>query len=716
MTLLGRFRNKDEQPDDFKARVEELVRLYRPVGTVDREAACRMVAQVLVRSAGGQGDEAAARRTSAAVGPASPFRRTLARSIATVVEQVRERRLTTPGEIARLIVQTCVGEEGEETYLDGDEIPWLVGTAYGVALELRSATAEPAEHGGSMDAESEQGSSGGSLSPLEQLLAHGLMTYGLTNDEHLVDVLLPLYRAAVEGVPSERRLRQLIFLIGLVEQRTLSVNALMPFIFQDPDSHIIATAALHAVGAWVGTETDPVAGVRELAGLARHCADNGDEPRAAAILAGLVSIGDRRVLECLGPCWRILSDEGRSLLIGRIQRRPYAGLIEWLLSWLEECEGGEFGNVAGCLASIPHLLRPTEVIEVHRALPVWSAPDNVITVLARWPLKTYAQRIRPRLLQIAADEQPPRVMYDVLKEWGIDFTQRLLPGVAMRARALAGPPRCLLPLIGDRWPGGTALTDRFVPLDHQDFLSRDGSLLLSWGIFNPHGPTWSTLGLLPTEDPSWQCLFLRILNPFRQWQGIVGVVRAHDCSSGAVTGRLIESFFARGDIPMAGGERFEPFGNAVPDFLRLHRKDEEFHAAVRRALFVVPRLRQLDVVRAIRELREYKWRPWERVTVQLTEAFARMRPDGLIPPPPQEGETTDAAIEEWLGLVLDQEHMMGELVHFPAAWHGAIDRPGATLASTAFTFWQLDDFLAHFGDPVFRRIAELLATRSDGFG
>ena len=143
----------------------------------------------------------------------------------------------------------------------------------------------------------------------------------------------------------------------------------------------------------------------------------------------MVPLGDRRVIHCVGPCWRYLSPEGRQQLLQLVRGRSYAGLIDWLVSWLEECEGNEFGAVAGVLAAIPNNAQPAEVTDVRRALPVWSvASDEVITVLSRSSFADYGKTIRPRLLQIAADEQAPRVMHDVLKSWGIDHTQRVCDG------------------------------------------------------------------------------------------------------------------------------------------------------------------------------------------------------------------------------------------------------------------------------------------------
>ena len=40
---------------------------------------------------------------------------------------------------------------------------------------------------------------------------------------------------------------------------------------------------------------------------------------------------------------------------------------------------------------------------MRRAIPVWSADGDVITVVNRWSLEEYSDRLRPRLLQIAAE-------------------------------------------------------------------------------------------------------------------------------------------------------------------------------------------------------------------------------------------------------------------------------------------------------------------------
>lgn len=547
------------------------------------------------------------------------------------------------------------------------------------------------------------------LTGLEESLTRDLLEYGRTNDGSLVGNLDALYHRVMHEVPAERRLQLLLFIIDLVEKRSISPNAFMPFIFRDTDSRIVATAALHAAGTYPGSEHDPIAGVRELAGYARDAVDRGDEARAAAILVGLVDLGDRRVLACLGPCWREFSPQGRKTLAEGIAGRHYGGVIDWLVTWLEECEGGEFGAVAGAIASIQRVRQPPEVIDVRRAMPVWSAEgEHVIAVVARWSVEGYADVIRPRLLQIAADEQPPRVMHDVLKEWRIDHTRRLMAGVALRPRPATHPARPLVPLLGAASAGATGISEKLILLEDDDFLDRDGRILLSWSIFNPYGPTWSCLGLIPTEDPAVQYLFYRMLNPFAQESGIVGVAKGDDCRSGTALGEMVAMLFSRESVDVIGGGTIEVIGGGAPDLVQVLWDEPQFYQLARRAICSAPRLRELDLTRDVRELQEFRGRPWDRASAQMHAAAARIDKDGQASLPEREGWTKDATIDQWWEAVTNPEHWAAMLYNFPAAWHGAIDNVGSELSQRAYTFWQLDDFLARYGYREFRNLAEVV--------
>lgn len=714
MALFDRFRRTAEKPDAFALRVAELVATHAPADTLESNAAAIVATSVVLQGLSEPAEREAVGRTAVDVRHSSRMYESLVRSIKPVVERVLSERLAELNAVGALIASTCFGDLSSRPFLDADEVRWLIGVAYGVALDLSDK--DPSLSSELLEKKTPPSTAESALSDLERELAASLLEYGRTSDERLVHEIRPLYERAMVELSTEQRMQMLLWLIEQAESRRISGNALMPFVFRDFDWRVVSSAALHLAAIWPESDSDPMIGVRELRGWAQDFARTGDEHRAAAICSGLALLGDRRVLETIGPCWRELSTESRIHLAHGVAGRTHAALIDWLIGWLEECEGGEFGVVAAALARIPTYTQPPEVIEVRRALPVWSVePDSVITVLQRWSFEEYGLHIRKRLLQIAADEVAPRVMYDVLKSWNIAHGARQAAGVHMRARGGAESPRALLPLLGSRTVTRSDVLESFIPLDDHDFVARDGQLLLCWSIFNPYGPTWSSVGLLPTEDPGIDLLFYRMLNPFGQQSAAVGVVRRGEGEDAAAVSQLVERLFAREVVASADGrEELYLIGNGVPDVRIVVWDEADFVATADRAFRLAPRLRDLDVVRSVREIREFEGRPWDRTAAQREAALKRMTSEGLITPLPHEGMTTDAVIDEWLMLVSQQEHWVPELLNFPGAWHGAIDHTSAELAQNAYTFWQLDDFLTRYGFPIFREFAEMLERQQVG--
>jgi hypothetical protein len=640
-------------------------------------------------------------------------------SVSNVIDIVIEQEMDEPGDICAMIAHQCFRDHWLMAETPVDPICWLVAVAFGVALKLRERAPELAGRLTSLGDQYLSSPVFPTSSPgLEDELVHLVVEYGTSCNAELIDKLGEVYLRAVQEMPMIYRLELLLSVINGVRKYKLGPNAYFPFLFRDPDFKIVATAALHAAEVYEAAELDPLAGVRELAAHARAATNNHDESRAVAIFVGLLHLGDRRVIDQVGPCWRGLSPEARALLAQRIKGHSFAPLIDWLVTWLEECEGGEFGYVAGALASIPSNRDPAEVLEVHRQLPSWdSAPGRACVPLKRWSFRDYGIRIRPRLLQIAADEQPPRVMYDVLKLWGIEYQERLLGGIEMRPSGSVAPPRSLVPLLGTAALCGSGLVETPMRLEDADFESRQGKLLFSWAIFNPFGPTWSCLGLMDTEDPGLKCMFYRMLNPFAQESWLVGATRDDDCASIPVVGGMIHQLFERGGFTDSSGMSVVLIGGGPPDLLQVEWREEEFATAMRQALRSSPELRHINIARTIRTTREFAGRPWDRARAQVDDAFASTTPSDSSPPSVQEAEVTDAVMNEWLALVTSAEHWTNELINFPAAWHGSIDfasQGSQEMAQNAYTFWQLDDFLARFGYRTFREMAELLSKGEAG--
>jgi hypothetical protein len=214
-----------------------------------------------------------------------------------------------------------------------------------VAVE---ALAEMPERWGSAD-----------VQELEGLLYMQCFTYGVKSDPAMVSGLEELYSVARHRLSTEARLRVLITLAEAAEQRRISSNALLPFIYSESSQGVITTAVLNTAVLFPCEAADPLAGPKRLLVAAR---ESSDERIQVGILCGLMLLGDRRVLELIRASWRMLTPEGRKELAGAWSGFAHAPVIDFFIEWLEDSEGGEFGAVAGALSRIPLNANPPFVL------------------------------------------------------------------------------------------------------------------------------------------------------------------------------------------------------------------------------------------------------------------------------------------------------------------------------------------------------------------
>jgi len=544
-------------------------------------------------------------------------------------------------------------------------------------------------------------------------IAEHVLQYGATAELGLIDRLSAEYQDAVLTTPAYRRFEMLLAVIDIVRQHRLGPNAYFPFLYRDTDARIVTTAALHAAEVYTSTPHDYLHGPRELAANARACAGHGEDLRAADIFSGLIAIGDRRIVEQAGPCWRYLSSDGKRRLSRNLRGTKYAPIVDWLVSWLEECEDEEFGDVAGVLASLAQSAQP-ELFEVRRKLPNWDpTADDALVVHARWSCQEYGEKLRPRLLQLAADEHAPRVMHDVLGAWGIGYHRRLHAGIHMRPVERLVSGAALPSRVRDSISGicETGLLERAVALSNEEFEGLTGRIVVCWAIFNPHGPTWFCIGIARGAPDSASCLFCRMLHPFGQQGAVVGVLQEKDVDDAEMVGRLVARLFEQECLETIDGRELHVIGDWLPTLVEIPWANERVFDAVRAGLHASPVTKRTDVVRESSEFREHWCQPWERTGAQAQAALERMDVNGLVHPPPTEKRASAEAIDDWLSIVGSMEHRIAELLSIPTAWHGAIATADAPVAQNAFTFWQLDEFLSRFGYTFFRELADEVTRR-----
>jgi hypothetical protein len=559
---------------------------------------------------------------------------------------------------------------------------------------------------------------------IQARLARALLEYGLVGDEAHAITAGQTYAEALQVLPRDERMRHLLQLVEWIERQQLSTCALLPFFHIETDPQIVATAALHAAPVWPGeTEDDPLCGVRALVAKAWEFRDTGREERAVAILEGLLLLGDPRVTGELRNCWRELSPDGRRSLASLEGVRAYGPVIDWLIEWLEDCEGNEFGAVAWSLTQMAQQAKSYGVVEVDRALPIWSRPiEEAARHTNEWTFAEFGALIAGRLRNIADNESEPRLMHHVLAAWELEAY--VIPA-AFRdgAGRIARNAECreLLSLI----PADARLASHrvpAVPLAERELLAHGGQLLLNWGIFNPYGPTWNTLGLVDTEDPEVSLLFYRMLNPFRQDTVAIHSIVGKDRGNGALIASCLDGLLRRNLIGTGRGDG-EPLYlvTCAPSFVFAAPEIAEVRDACAGWFIHSPGvLGWNDLEAALGRLEQYWGDPWARAGAERDAAAQRVARSGdddaaRLPTVQLDPYARIELAAQWWDRVLEPYHWVAEVVAFAKAWESVLswyrqvsveakDTPNGTIAAAmvrdAYPLDALLSFQERFKFPV----------------
>lgn len=235
------------------------------------------------------------------------------------------------------------------------------------------------------------------------------------------DVATQLYELMIERLTVEERVALLQSVAAAIFESHGPASGLLPFLLSDPAHKVISTAALEYALLAPVEDDDLLSGPRGLLNFARLVAR--EPERCAALLAGLVILGDRRILPLLHGSWELLGGDAeatRSLVNARTHWQS-AAQIEFLLDWLEAMliaeDEGTFGIVAAGLYNIAK--RGVEVEDAERVFPIWSTTGEQTVYLAQWSFEEYARVIEPRLRDISERESDPKIIPVVLEAWGL---------------------------------------------------------------------------------------------------------------------------------------------------------------------------------------------------------------------------------------------------------------------------------------------------------
>ncbi len=263
------------------------------------------------------------------------------------------------------------------------------------------------------------------LAETEFVLEETLKCYGATFDGEMIRELFKFYRRYL-GMASVSRRQQLLtrittFISDGHQHRHI---ALLCFISADTDGQITSGAALDLAMVTPPDKGDPLTGPKFVAfhgcgGVRAKLGKPGSDDEGD-VAAGLLLLGDMRLLPLLEEIWERLTPEGRRRMVRRRSNLVSALMVEFLLRRLEADKTEEYhGELGAALHNLPEIasrLPMAVVMDIRRnfGLPAGKEP---MELLGRETLAEAFARIRPRLQALIARESEPKVLPGVLAKW-----------------------------------------------------------------------------------------------------------------------------------------------------------------------------------------------------------------------------------------------------------------------------------------------------------
>ena len=264
-----------------------------------------------------------------------------------------------------------------------------------------------------------------SLVETEFVLEETLKRYGATFDGAMIHELFKFYRRYLGMANVGRRQQMLTRMTEYISNGHSShAIALLCFISADTDGQITSGAALDLAMVMTPDKGDPLTGPKFAAfhgcgGVRAKLGKPGSDDEGD-VAAGLLLLGDMRLLPLLEEIWERLTPGARHRMIRRRSNLVTALMIEFLLRRLEADKEEEyFGELGAALHNLPEIashLPMAVVMDIRRnfGLPAGKEP---MELLSRETLAEAFTRIRPRLEALIARESEPKVLPNVLATW-----------------------------------------------------------------------------------------------------------------------------------------------------------------------------------------------------------------------------------------------------------------------------------------------------------
>jgi hypothetical protein len=254
---------------------------------------------------------------------------------------------------------------------------------------------------------------------LDWFVHHYIWVYGSSPREDLIPDLIPLYRMFVERIPVGTRYRNLQSMCGFLSRREVSANAMLPYICEDPDGSVVATATISGASAWPIQDGDPLTGPK---GLLDRLRDDG-VAHPGAVFMGLLALGDRRVMKLLWDERQLLAVDVIATAGATAPPILFLPVIEFWLDLLAEVVNGPQPPGLVKLVATPLLKMALQgegdVLEIERQFGVPDSEDAV-RLLDGWTLPAVAERVRRRLEALVDLEHEPQLIPKLIRAWDLE--------------------------------------------------------------------------------------------------------------------------------------------------------------------------------------------------------------------------------------------------------------------------------------------------------
>jgi len=549
------------------------------------------------------------------------------------------------------------------------------------------------------------------LAETEFVLEETLKCYGSTFDGGMIRSLFKYYHRYLGMSDVDRRQRLLTrmtqFIIDGHRERYV---ALLCFITVDTSDQIISGAALDLAMIIPYEPKDPLAGPKYVAehrcgGVRLKLGTSASDEEGDAA-AGLLLLGDMRLMPLLEEIWERLTPEGRRRMIKR--RNNIASLlnVEFLLRRLEADKAEEyFGELGAALNNLPGIAAGQPVNAILDIRRNFGLPDAQVPMLVfgQESIAEAFARIRPRLEALIKRESEPKVLPAVLAVWAQAAGLNEVPAVETEEDEIEDEieeedeyPDIISQALHDEFESMSA-EDGFEDVSDdiyfwgnpyktkeinaeeltQEFSTISVFPLLVTGIFNPFGPTLNVYLVKNDEMGNWVIALYR-LNPFSCTKSDLGmldpdrmklqpgVVDEAECMrtrSIVLKGRSAEQLDGAHDFILRfvlGGSKIQNSftlcysTNAVSSQKTLERLSTVYMATT-------------NGRSDLNDLRDKKKRndPWSRASMEEVMNKMLKSPEVLAP-------LTSSEARELAEIVLNPTQQSIEITHLMQAWDGAI--------------------------------------------